>query len=76
MSAERLREALGGLAVDARVEARDRLAVLQPRTAADARRAGEERARIAALAAEHGFTHVALELGAGEAGESAPLSRD
>ena len=76
MSAERLRDALGRLAVDARVEARDRLAVLHPRTARDARRAAAERARSAALATEHGFTHVALELGTGEAGDDAPLSRD
>ena len=76
MSAERLREALGRLEVQARVEARDRLAVLQPRTSADARRIAAERARVAALATEGGFTHVALELGAEGAGGDAPLSRD
>lgn len=64
MSASTLREALGGLGVDAAVEARDRLALLRPRAAKDARRIAEHRSRIATLAAEHGFTHVALEIGA------------
>jgi hypothetical protein len=76
VSAERLREALGSLAVDADVEPRDRLALLRPRAAADARRIAAERGRIAALAAEHGFTHVALELGAVAAEGDAALPRD
>lgn len=76
MSAEQLRDALGSIAVDARVEARDRLALLRPRTADDARRIAAERARVGALAVEHGFTHVALEIGTEEAEDDAPLSRD
>ena len=65
MSADTLRRALGALAVDADVEARERLALLRPADAVAARRIAAERARIAALAGEHGFSHVALELGEG-----------
>ncbi|NUO63705.1 MAG: hypothetical protein HOQ11_09745 [Gemmatimonadaceae bacterium] len=76
MSAQPFRDALGALAVDADVEIRDRLAILRPRGAVDARRIAAERGRITALAAEHGFTHVALELGAVAPEGDATLPRD
>ena len=76
MSASGLREALGTLGVDAAVEARDRLALLRPRGAAEARRIAGQRARIAALAVEHGFTHVALEIGAVATEDDAALPGD
>jgi len=76
VSASTLRDALGALGVDAAVEARDRLALLRPRAAADARRIAGQRSRVAALAAEHGFTHVALEIGAVATEGDAALPRD
>lgn len=63
MSAESLREALraGGLACE--VEARDRLAVIRSSAGAtDALADADRRARTLILAAEHGFTHAAIEL--------------
>jgi hypothetical protein len=63
MSAEALRRALDALAIDADVEARDRLALLRPADPESARRIAAERGRVAILAGEHGFTHVAVELG-------------
>ena len=62
MSAEALRRALGSLAIDAEVEPRERLAVLRPADAGAARRIAAERGRVVALAGEHGFSHVAVEL--------------
>ncbi|MEP6692226.1 MAG: hypothetical protein ABJD07_13785 [Gemmatimonadaceae bacterium] len=66
MSAETLRTALAREGVDAEVEARGRLAVLRassPDQWTEARR----RAVAVTLAADHGFTHVALELSAADA---------
>ena len=65
MSADALRRALGSLAIDADVEPRERLAVLRPADPAAARRIAAERARVVAIAAEHGFSHVAIELAEG-----------
>lgn len=70
MSAEGLRLALGTLGIVSEVEARDRLAVL--RAGPDAARIASERARVVALAAEHGFTHVALEIDAPVADAAVP----
>lgn len=75
MSAERLRRALGSLGLAAEVEARDRLAVLRTASAPELRRVAAQRSRVAALAMEHGFTHVALEIGAGSPDDAA-LPRD
>ena len=60
MSAERLRAALEERGIAARVEVRDGFALLRAPAAllADARR----REAVVALAAEHGFRSVALEL--------------
>lgn len=72
MSAEALRVALRGAGIDATVEARDRLAIVTapPAVFSDP----EIRERTVALAREHGFTHVAVELPAEDAG--APLPGD
>ena len=75
-AAEALRAALRERGVPCEVEARDRLAVLVTRDAGVARRLADpaERSAVVTLAAEHGFTHVALELDPPAAGAS--LSRD
>lgn len=72
MSADALRDALRAAGVDSTVEARDRLAIVTaaPGAFADPRL----RERAVALAREHGFTHVAVELPAEDAG--APLPGD
>ena len=63
-TAAALREALSSRGLVFDVEARDKLAVLIARDPAAAKRLTdpEERGAIAALAREHGFTHVALEI--------------
>jgi len=59
---ESLARDLARAGIAARVEVRDRLALLIPRDA-DASLTSEAQRRVAlALAAEAGFTHVALEL--------------
>ena len=66
MSAETLAHALAELGVVCRVEARDRLALLVAADAdavADRVLEPEVRERVLDVVAEHGFTHVAIELG-------------
>ncbi len=60
MSAD-LEAALARVGFDVRVEIRDGLALLTPRSDAVITTDAQRR-RVVALAAEHGFTHVALEL--------------
>lgn len=72
MSAEALRAALQAAGIDSTVEARDRLAIVTAAPGAFTDPAARERA--IALAREHGFTHVAVDLPAEDAG--APLSGD
>lgn len=58
---EALELALADAGIVARVEVRERLAILIPRDGVDLTSAPRRRAAIT-LAAERGFTHVALEL--------------
>ena len=53
--------AMARLGFDVRVEIRDGLAVLTPRSDAVITTDAQRRS-VVALASEHGFTHVALEL--------------
>ncbi|HEU4563375.1 MAG TPA: hypothetical protein VFS05_01955 [Gemmatimonadaceae bacterium] len=69
MSAEALAGALAALGVRAGVEARDGFALIS--AAPDAFADEALRAKVVALAAEHGFRSVALEVGEPE-GDSAP----
>ena len=73
-----LAAALRGAGIVCEVEARAALAVIVA-SAADASRVGGDdlRPRVLALAREHGFTHVAVELGGGVGGtaDHAPLLR-
>ncbi len=64
MNAHALAAALAGHGVDARVEARDALAVITMSNgdAAERLRDAELRRVVLALAAQHGFKMVALEL--------------
>ena len=62
MSAAALGAALADWGIAAAVEARDRLAVINPLAAADIERLTSERARVVTLAAAHGFSHVALDV--------------
>lgn len=62
MSAAALRVALEAVGVRCAVEADDRLAVLRLDGAAEALADATLRATVTRLAAEHGYTHVALEL--------------
>jgi hypothetical protein len=75
MSAESLERALGTLGIECVVEAYERLAVVVPRGAVPDLTAVELRRSAVRLAADHGFTHVALELVEAGAG-SATLPRD
>ncbi len=82
MSVLALEEALRRLGVEGRIEAREGLAVLVPRGGA-ARADASPRRRATALAREHGFTHLALELVDGPdadrddaPGDGAALHRD
>lgn len=63
MSAEALRSALAGAGLAAEVEGRERLAVIRATGPAAARAIVAQRARVITLAAAHGFSHVALEIG-------------
>lgn len=62
MSAAALRVALEAVGVRCDVEAEDRLAVLRLHGAAEALADAAVRSLVTRLAAEHGYTHVALEL--------------
>lgn len=75
MSADGLQRALRALGIDCTVEARDKLAIIVP--AASMRDFSEMSLRRAAIAllAEHGFTHVALEIPEAPGGDAA-LPRD
>ena len=70
MSAASLREALRAAGVDSTVEARDRLAIVTAVPGAFVDPAAREHA--VAMAREHGFTHVAVELFAEDAGAAIP----
>ena len=54
--------ALAAAGIDTSVEIRDRLVVLTPRDKVPDLTSAERRRALLALAAERGFTHVALEL--------------
>jgi hypothetical protein len=74
--AESLRRSLAFMGVSGRVEARDRLAVLTLADASVMRDAGLRR-RAVALAREHGFANLALEIEErAQSTERATLSRD
>ena len=73
--ADRLAAALAGMALPGRVEPRATLAVLVVDAATMNRLAEREvRAAALAMAREHGFTHLAVEL-ATDPGPDAPLLR-
>lgn len=75
MSADGLERALRAIGIECSVEARDRLAIIIPKTPArDFTEPALRRAAIALLA-EHGFSHLALEI-PGTPDADAPLSRD
>lgn len=75
MSADGLQRALRALGIDCTVEARDKLAIIMPsEPGRDLSEISLRRSAIALLA-EHGFTHVALEIPDSPAGDAA-LSRD
>lgn len=81
-NATALAAALAKLGVQCSLEARGGLALLLPVPESVAMLQAEETRRaVVALAREHGFTHVAIELpsdrrGAGERETDAPLLRD
>lgn len=62
MSAETLRDALRAAGIDVEIEAHGPLAVLRGENTASELADDAVRARAIALAAEHGFTHTAVEL--------------
>jgi hypothetical protein len=62
VSAQSLEGALAALGIECRVEDHDRLALVVPRSAAPELTAPDLRRSVVRLAAEHGFTHVALEV--------------
>lgn len=62
MTAAALESALASLGVPCTVEARQRLAVLRPKVDSSSFAPAAVRAKIVAMALEHGFTHVALDL--------------
>ncbi|HEY9425920.1 MAG TPA: hypothetical protein VIR34_02100 [Gemmatimonadaceae bacterium] len=75
MSAEALRQALAALGIHGSVEARGALAILTLNGAGASLRDPELRAKAVALASEHGFTNLALEV-SDSPGEGAALHRD
>lgn len=75
MSAEALRQALAALGLQGAVEARGALAILSLDGDAAPLRDPEIRARAVAIASEHGFTNLALEVG-DMPGDRAPLHSD
>jgi len=62
MSAAGLRSALVAAGLEAEVEGRERLALISPTDAVEARAIAERRGEVMALAIAHGFSHAALEL--------------
>ena len=62
MSATSLSTALATLGHPCEVEAHERMAVLRPAPGAAFLADAALRARVVSLAADHGFTHVAVEL--------------
>ena len=62
MSVETLRAALAAIAVDAEVEAHDRVAVLRPAAGSGSLADAALRRRVALLALEHGFMAIAVEV--------------
>lgn len=62
MSAASLESALARVGLEAAVEARERLAIVRAADATAAHAIGARRGEVTALAAAHGFSHVALEL--------------
>lgn len=75
MSAEALRQALAALGIHGSVEARGALAILTLYDNGASLRDRELRAKAIALASEHGFTNLALEVSDPSA-EGAALHRD
>ena len=75
MSADGLQRALGALGVECTVEARDKLAIIIPRAGTTGFTDAMLRRSAVALLAEHGFTHLALEV-AGATPDHAPLPGD
>lgn len=72
-----LARALGALGFPCDVESRAALALVSTRADLAARlAAAPERAAALALAKEHGFTHLAVELGVEPAGTRAAVLRD
>jgi hypothetical protein len=61
-SARSLEAALGRIGIGGRIEARERLAVLVPGAGVALLADAALRRQASALAREHGFTHLALEL--------------
>ena len=75
MSVDALRAALAGAGLTADVEARERLAIIRAPDPAASRMIVAQRARVITLAAAHGFSHVALEIGPAARSDAA-LRRD
>jgi len=72
-SAGALEAALAANGLPADVEARDRLALIRPRSTTAAQAIAARRGQVIALAATHGFSHAALEIvGTREHGAAAP----
>ena len=62
MTSAAMESALASLGLPCTVEAEERLAILRPKLSGINFAQPAVRARIVALAQEHGFTHVALDL--------------
>jgi hypothetical protein len=75
LSAEALQQALAALGIHGSVEARGALAILSLEGDAAPFRDPELRARLVAIASEHDFTNLALEVNH-PPGEGAALHRD
>ena len=74
MSVSALAAALQAMGLECRVEPRENLALITSTESRPSFVDGELRRRVLALAREHGFTHVAIELGPADRG--ATLRRD
>jgi hypothetical protein len=75
MNARSLEEAMRSAGYACTVEAHDRLAIVLPERDTAALESGAARRAMLALARDHGFTHLALEL-PDEEGEVASVLRD